>query len=160
MILISKTLSRNAVKTKDEQRIQRGKITYSDLNKPAKPFFSKKYRIAGKPDYIVQRNGRFIPVELKTGSRNEPQRNHVFQLASYCQLLEENYGAFVPYGVLVYNNMYQYRIPFDPGTRFELESTVRAMRQNLRTGNIIRNHNEVSRCIHCSMREHCPSKIK
>ena len=150
----------NADKTRDKNRIQRGKITYSDLNKPAKPFFSKKYCIAGKPDYIIQKNGKFIPVELKTGAHNEPQRNHIFQLASYCQLLEENYGGFVPYGVLVYNNMYQYTIPFDPRTRFELESTVRAMQQYLKTGNITRNHNEVSRCIHCSMREYCPSKIK
>ena len=144
---------------KTKHKIQDGKITYSDLNKPGKSFFSKRYRITGKPDYIVKKNKRYIPVEVKTGLHNEPQKNHIFQLASYCHLLEENYGGFVPYGILVYNNVYQYKIPFDPRIRFEFESTVNNMRHAMKTGKLIRNHNDYYRCKSCSMRTYCDNKL-
>jgi len=144
---------------KKNYKIQQGKITYSDLNKPAKALFSKKYKIAGKPDYIVKQNRNYLPVELKTGKNVEPQKNHVLQLAAYCQLLEENYGGFVPYGILVYNNSYQYKIPFDPRLRFELENTITKMRQYMISGKITPNHNDSHRCIACSMRKYCNKKI-
>lgn len=126
---------------------------------PAKSLFSKRYRIAGKPDYIVKRNNRYIPIEVKTGFHHEPQKNHIFQLAAYCQLLEDNYGGFVPYGILVYNNTSQYKIPFDPKLRFGLESTIKKMRYLLKTGEIIRNHNDPHRCKRCSVRTYCKTKM-
>ena len=144
---------------KKNYKIQQGTITYSDLNKPAKALFSKKYKIAGKPDYIVKQNKNYLPVELKTGKHAEPQKNHILQLAAYCQLLEENYGGFVPYGILVYNNSYQYKIPFDPMLRFELENTITKMRQYMISGKSIPNHNDSRRCISCSMRKYCNKKI-
>jgi CRISPR/Cas system-associated exonuclease Cas4 (RecB family) len=58
--------------------------------------------------------------------------NHIFQLAAYCHLVEENYGGFVPYGVLVYEDRHQYKIPFDPKIRFELESTINEMRRSIK----------------------------
>ena len=107
-------ISKNVDKLKKQHKIQKGKLTYSDLNELGKPFFSKRYRITGKPDYVIAKGNRNIPVEFKTGSHDEPLKNHVLQLAAYCHLLEENYGAFVPYGILVYNSKFQYKIPFDP----------------------------------------------
>jgi len=140
-------------------KIQDGKITYSDLNAPAKPLFSRRYRIAGKPDYIVKKNDRYIPVEVKTGVYNAPQKNHVLQLAAYCQLVEENYRNFVPHGVLVYDKTKQYRIPFDPKLRFELEQSIKKMRYIIQTGQLERNHNEYHKCKSCSMRTYCEMKI-
>jgi CRISPR-associated exonuclease Cas4 len=157
---ISRIISRNVKKVKMKHRIPDGKITYSDLNIPAKPLFSKKYRIAGKPDYIIKKNKHYIPVELKTGTHNDPQKNHIFQLAGYCHLLEENYGGFVPYGIIVYNNAYQYKIPFDPRMRFELENTIVKMRNLIKTGKVVRNHNDPFRCNNCSMKSYCSSKLK
>jgi len=52
-ILISKKISRDVNTLKIKHKIQKGKITYSDLNTPAKPLFSKRYRISGKPDYMA-----------------------------------------------------------------------------------------------------------
>lgn len=158
-ISISRIISTATKKQKEKHKIQSGEITYSDLNKPAKPFFSNRYKIAGKPDYIVRTGNSYIPVELKTGRRNEPQKNHIYQLAAYCQLLEENYGDFVPYGILVYNNTYQYKIPFDPKIRFELENTIKKMRNLLKTGKFVRNHNEPNRCKNCSMAMYCQDKL-
>jgi len=159
LLISSRSIRRNAKELKLQHNIQDGKITYSDLNRPAKPFFSKRYRITGKPDYIVKKNNRYIPVEIKTSTHNEPQNNNILQLASYCHLIEENYGSFVPYGILVYNNVYQYKIPFDPKIRFELENTIKNMRHTIKTGRITRNHNEYVRCKSCSMHIYCDVKM-
>jgi CRISPR-associated exonuclease Cas4 len=147
-------------KIKKSNKIQRGEITYSDLNKPAKPFFSKCYRITGKPDYIIKKNNSYIPVEVKTGKHTSLHKNHIFQIAAYCQLLEENYGGFVPYGILVYNSQQQYKIPFDPKMRYELESVIKKMRLTIKNNNITRNHDEPSKCVNCSMRIYCDNKLK
>jgi len=159
LIIISKIIYRNIKKLKIKHKIPDGNITYSDLNKPGKPFFSKRYKIIGKPDYIINKNKHYIPVEVKTGIHNKPQKNHIFQLACYCYLLEENYRCFVPYGLLVYNNTYQYKIPFDPRLRFEFESTVKNMRHAMKTYSISRNHSDPKRCKYCSMRTYCEIKI-
>jgi len=145
---------------KKKYKIPEGKIVYSDLNKPAKPYFSKRYRITGKPDYIIKKNKHFIPIEMKTSMYDKPQKNHIFQLAGYCHLLEENYGGFVPYGILVYENRYQYKISFDPKIRFDLESTINKMRQVIKSGKITRNHSDYYRCKRCSMNTYCDFKIK
>jgi len=159
LIQISKTIKKNVKDIKKRHKIQTGKITYSDLNKPAKPFFSRRYKIAGKPDYIIKKNNTYIPVELKNSRQNQPQKNHIYQLAAYCQLLEENYGDFVPYGVLVYNNTHQYKIPFDPKIRFDLETTLKKMRGLLNNKKVKRNHNEPNKCINCSMKNYCYDKL-
>ena len=157
--VFSKNIKKNVEKIKSKNLIQEGRITYSDLSKPANPFYSKKYKISGKPDYIVKQNKYFIPVELKTGNHSKPQKNHILQIAAYCHLLEQNYGGFVPYGILVYNDTDQYKIPFDPMIRFELESTIKKMRYSLKTGKIIMNHSDFKRCRACSMRTYCDYKI-
>jgi len=79
----------NVVHKKKQYKIPKGKMTYSDLNVPAKPFFSKRHRITGKPDYVIIENNKYIPIELKSGSHLMPRKNHILQLATYCQLLED-----------------------------------------------------------------------
>ena len=115
--------------------------------------------IAGKPDYITKNNNSFIPVEFKSSNHFHPQNNHVMQLAAYCQLIEDNYNSFVPFGVLVYNNESEFKIPFNPKIRYDLENTIKKMRYELRTGNISLNHNDPNRCKACSMKKHCDKKI-
>jgi CRISPR-associated exonuclease Cas4 len=146
-------------KLKNKYNIPDGKITYQDLNMPAKPFFSKRYKITGKPDYIIKKNNNFIPIEVKTGTYSYAQENHILQLAAYCQLLEENYNRFVPYGILVYSDISKFKIPFDPKTRFELESAIKNIRKVMKTGNISRNHNAIGKCKNCSMNQFCDFKL-
>ncbi|MDH7517725.1 MAG: Dna2/Cas4 domain-containing protein [Candidatus Thermoplasmatota archaeon] len=156
---MSRKTYRNIDILRKKHKILEGKIVYSDLKALAKPLFSRRYMLTGKPDYVVRRDKYYIPVEVKTGVYDEPQRSHVFQLAAYCQLLEDAYGGFVPYGVLVYGDSHQYKIPFNPRIRFELDSTVKTMRYIMRTGNVVRNHDDVRRCIGCSMRTYCEIKM-
>lgn len=159
LLIISKLLHKKVEKTKKKHKIQSGKITYQDLNIPAKPFFSNRYRITGKPDYVIKNKNSFIPIELKSGFFYTPQKNHILQLAAYCQLLEENYEGFVPYGFLVYSNKSKFKIAFDPKIRFELESTVKEIRNKMKTGTIKRNHNDSFKCKNCSMRLNCDFKL-
>ncbi len=157
-LAISRKIHNGAVCKKKQFRIPKGKVTYSDLNVPAKPFFSKRYRTTGKPDYVIIENDTYIPIELKSGSHHMPRKNHIMQLATYCQLLEDTYGVFVPYGRLVYNDS-DFKIPFDPKLRFELESTITTMRSALHQGNVELNHNDFGKCRSCSMREYCIDKL-
>jgi CRISPR-associated exonuclease Cas4 len=155
---LSKKIHRTAIQKKKQYRIPDGKITYSDLNIPAKTLFSKRYRLAGKPDYIVKKNNHYIPIEVKSGSYPNPQRNHILQLATYCQLIEDNYRDFVPYGIIIYKNS-DFKIPFDPKLRFELESVINKMRGSLKNGKAVLNHNEPGKCRFCSMRTYCEEKL-
>ncbi|MFH1100436.1 MAG: CRISPR-associated protein Cas4 [Methanobacteriota archaeon] len=151
-------MAKKVKQTKKTHHIPLGKITYTDLNIPAQPLFSKRYKLTGKPDYIVKKDNHYIPVERKSGSSSTPHRNHILQLAAYCQLLEDTYGGFVPYGILVYNNT-QYPISFTPKLRFELESVITTMRTALQREIISLNHNDPWRCKACSMRTVCPNKL-
>ena len=160
LIVISKKLTKKVKKIKYENNIQNGKLIYSDLNIPEKPFFSKRYRISGKPDYIVKKNEHYIPVEVKTGNHINLKKSHIYQLMAYCQLLEENYNCFIPYGIIVYTDTSkQYKIQYDPKKRFELESIIKEMRGYLNNNINQRNHFEIQKCIKCSMRTHCNKKL-
>jgi CRISPR-associated exonuclease Cas4 len=150
---------KSIVKIKKQMHgIPEGSILYSDLNVPAEPLFSRRLRLSGKPDYIVQKGSQYIPVEVKTGRQDHPQHSHMLQLAAYCQLLEDTTGVFVPEGILVYNTV-PYTIPFDPKLRFELANVMRAMRACLRDGEVERNHTEPGRCHACSMRQYCSQRL-
>jgi len=158
-ITISKLIKRRVKTLKNKHNIPTGNITYQDLSRPAKPFFSKRYRITGKPDYIIKNNNYYLPIEVKTSAYKEPQENHILQLAAYCQLIEENYKKFVPYGFLIYSDISRFKIPFDPKTRFELKSTIDNIRNIIKTGKITRNHSEICKCKNCSMRQFCDFKL-
>lgn len=143
---------------KKKHGIPEGLIQYSDLNVPAEPLFSRRLRLTGKPDYIIKKENRYVPVEVKTGKGPHPHQSQVLQLAAYCQILEDTIGGFVPQGILVYNNV-PYTFRFDPKLRFELENIMKTMRASLRKGVVQRNHHEPGRCRNCSMRQYCTNNL-
>jgi len=136
-----------------------GLILYSDLNFPAKPLFSNRFQLVGKPDFIIRKQNHSIPVEVKSGRGTYPHQSQVFQLAAYCQILEDASGVFVPEGILLYNNV-PFSVAFDPKLRFELESVMKTMRTSLRSGTVKRNHDDARRCRHCSMKRYCTDVVQ
>jgi CRISPR-associated exonuclease Cas4 len=70
--------------------------------------FSKRYRLVGRPDRIVQKGGTFIPEEWKSSRRVQPW--HEAQLGTYFVLIEETYGVRPPYGVVVTGDGQSHRI--------------------------------------------------
>lgn len=100
-----------------------------------------------------------LPVEYKSGIHNFPMKNHILQVAAYCELVEENFKNFVSHGIIVYNSEKSFKIPYNPALRFELENTIHKMRKLRNNKNIERNHNDPYRCKNCSMRKYCNNKI-
>jgi CRISPR-associated exonuclease Cas4 len=129
-----------------EYGIPEGHIVYTDLDKPAEPLFSEQLRLTGKPDFIVNFKGQYIPVEVKTSVTDNPYRNHVLQLAAYCLLAEEKYNQVTPFGVLVYRGGRQFRIPFESYLRRQVITIMEEMRTKLSTGTIQRNHSLIAKC--------------
>jgi CRISPR-associated exonuclease Cas4 len=160
LIFIARKILTKIKQTKKKFNLLKGKITYSDLNKPGKPLYSKRYRISGKPDYVINTDGKLIPVEIKTGFHQYPQQNHIFQLAAYCQILEDNFNCFIPFGLLIYNDSSKkFKIRYDPKMRYDLESTLAQMRHIRKLDDLTRNHNDLKKCKKCSMRVYCSKKI-
>ncbi len=70
---------------------------------------SDKYRLKGKPDYILKHKyfNKYIPIELKSGSIKEsslPRENDLMQLITYFLIIEDIYNSRPKYGYLVYND--------------------------------------------------------
>ena len=157
---LSRMASSRVRSLRQKNGIPRGEVIYSDLDHPAHVLYSRSLALSGKPDYIVRdREGRLIPVEIKSGRAIQPHRGHIMQLAAYCLLVEENYNVAVPYGILVYADKVQHKIKFDPHLRSDLLSTLEEMRYALESGSPERGHSQRKRCRSCSFYRSCSSRL-
>jgi CRISPR-associated exonuclease Cas4 len=142
-----------------ESGLVQGELAYSDLDRPAETLRSKRYELTGKPDYIVRRGDRYIPVEVKTGRTPEtPHESHLMQLGVYCILVEETYGTRPPHGVLQYAER-SFEVPFTDAFRDRVLETTLRMRLAEMTGNVHRIHDSPGKCRGCSRREACAEKL-
>jgi CRISPR-associated protein Cas4 len=148
-------------KSKKISLIPSGKIIYDDLHGSPSSLTSKKYPLIGKPDLILKKGWKRIPVEIKTGNHQYPKSHHVMQLLSYCQLAKENYRRPSPYGYLVYTDTNKrFKIQFTYKEKKILKSTIDQMQQILQTEKVIRNHHDKGKCNGCKMNSFCQAKIK
>jgi len=159
LLLRSRTRYKWIVREKEKFGIPQGKITYTDLNKPAESLFSARLGLVGRPDYIVEISSKHIPVEVKSGKTRGPYRNHVLQLATYCLLIEEIYNQTVPFGILTYSSGQQFTIPFTAVLREDITKTLNEMRMQLASKSAERNHDVAARCKFCSFRKFCNRRI-
>jgi len=119
---------------------------------------SKKTGLIGKPDYVINVRGSFIPVEIKTGRvPRGPLFSHIMQLTAYCVLVEEKYGK-TEYGMLMYGNQ-AYRISLTDELKTTLFKKVDKMREALKTGIVHRDHSKPGKCRYCSRRNACPESL-
>ena len=87
-----------------------GTVLYRDTGEwqeTERPLRSRRYGLVGRPDYLVQTRDRgrsfVVPVEVKSRRRPaQPYASHILQLAAYCLLVEDNFDAAPPYGLLRY----------------------------------------------------------
>lgn len=149
------------------ENILRKKIKYARLDedityigkKDSKEFVSEKYGLRGKPDYIIEKEGEYIPVEEKTGRVPKgPLFSHMIQIIAYCMLAEDSLGKKPSYGILRYTGNI-YRITYDEN----LKELVLQFRENIldamKEGEAHRNHDRKGKCINCSRRELCPERL-
>jgi len=139
-----------------------GRITYVDTgawSRCERPLFSRRYRLTGKPDYLVRGPAGVIPVEVKSGAApQQPYAAHILQLAAYCLLVEEQESRTVPYGIIKYADK-AFEIDYTPALRAQVVDTLEAMRRGLRAADIGRSHEEIRRCLGCGYRDQCDQRL-
>lgn len=142
-----------------------GTVVYQDteeMEAPERPLRSRRYGLVGRPDYLVEtreRGRRFVvPVEVKSRRRPaQPYASHILQLAAYCLLIEENFDAAPPYGLLRYADA-TLQIPYTDELRRRVLDSADEIRQARRAADVGRSHSEAGRCRACGYREACGSE--
>lgn len=139
-----------------------GEVVYSDTGaeqEQEKPLYSARYRLAGRPDYLVNKDNRIVPVEVKSGrAPKQPYQSHILQLAAYCLLVEEVYRQRPPYGIIRYADC-MFEIDYTDKLKAELLATIRQMRADMRKPEVRRSHNHRARCARCGYRHECDDSL-
>jgi CRISPR-associated exonuclease Cas4 len=139
-----------------------GRIIYTDTHgwgKVEKPLFYTAMELTGKPDYLVQQNGKIIPVEVKSGKAPEaPYDSHIFQLAAYCLLVEKTYHTRPPYGIIHYENR-DFAIDYTRELEEALIDLLVEMKRDEHKKDVPRSHEQSGRCSRCGFRKHCDQSL-
>lgn len=139
-----------------------GRVVYTDTRnwgKVEKPLFHQGLGLTGKPDYLIEQNGQIIPVEVKSGrAPDAPYDSHIYQLASYCLLVEKTYGKRPPYGIIHYHDR-NFAIDYTQELESKLLDILAEMKRDSRKGSIPRSHDQASRCAHCGFRKACDQSL-
>jgi len=139
-----------------------GRVIYTDTRTwgmVEKPLFNNELGLTGKPDYLVEQNGKLIPVEVKTGRvPDAPYDSHIFQLAAYCLLVEKKYGKRPPYGIIHYSNR-DFAVDYTPQLESALLDQLAEMRRDDLRNNVPRSHEDAARCRRCGFRKVCDQSL-
>ena len=139
-----------------------GRVIYTDThawNKQEKPLFDADLNLTGKPDYIVEQNGRYIPVEVKTGKTPDaPYDSHIYQLAAYCLLVDKTMGKRPPYGIIHYSDR-DFAVDYTPELEMALMDILADMQRDERRYEVPRSHESAGRCAKCGFQQVCDQKL-
>jgi CRISPR-associated exonuclease Cas4 len=139
-----------------------GRVIYTDTRgwgKVEKPLYYATLGLTGKPDYLIERNGQIIPVEVKSGRAPEaPYDSHIFQLASYCLLVEKTYNKRPPYGIIHYENR-DFAVDYTRDLEAALMNLLADMQQDDVKKQVPRSHEQPSRCARCGFRNVCDQSL-
>jgi len=139
-----------------------GRVIYTDTDgwgKVERPLYNRALNLTGKPDYLVRQGRTVIPVEVKSGRAPEsPYDSHIFQLASYCLLVEKTYGKRPPYGIIHYEDR-DFAIDYTPELEFALMDLLAEMQRDGFKDDIDRSHEQAARCAGCGFREICDQSL-
>jgi len=136
-----------------------GRIVRADMGawrQCEEPLYSARYRLAGRPDYLVKTGRGLVPVEVKPGrTAPAPYTGDVLQLGAYLLLVEEDTGVKPTHGLLRYREQ-TFEIPYTPGLRQEVIACLEEMRALREASQPPEpQHREPQRCTRCGQREHC-----
>jgi CRISPR-associated exonuclease Cas4 len=124
---------------------------------------SRKYNLAGRPDYMIKENNLRIPVEVKTGRRPKaPFFSHILQIGAYCLLSEETFRTSPSHGQIRYGfESEPHNVVWEPKLKTLVLEKIEEMNDILegRT-KAHRNHKRVGKCNSCSRRKGCPERLR
>ena len=139
-----------------------GRVIYTDTKswgKVEKPLYDGSMRLTGKPDYLVERGGKIIPVEVKSGrAPDAPYDSHIYQLASYCLLVHKTMGKRPPYGIIHYRNR-DFAVDYTTALEVALLDILAEMRRDENRSSVDCSHNSASRCRGCGYRKICDQRL-
>ena len=139
-----------------------GRVIFTDTRgwgKLEKPLFYAPLELTGKPDYLIEKDGRIIPVEVKSGRAPEaPHDSHIYQLAAYCLLVEKTYGSRPPYGVIHYPGR-DFAVDYTSGLEASLLDLLAEMRRDEHGSDVPRSHEQAARCARCGFRKMCDQSL-
>jgi len=163
VLLLAALLIWQSGRTQKAAGLPGGRIIYTDTrswgSKVEKPLYDPVLGLVGKPDYLVEQKDHYIPVEVKSGRAPQaPYDSHIYQLASYCLLVEKTMGSRPPYGIIHYEDR-DFAVDYTGELEQALLDILAEMRRDERRGDIARSHNTVARCSRCGFRHVCDQKL-
>lgn len=139
-----------------------GRVIYADTRKwgPLEgPLYDPDLGLTGRPDYLVQEKDRVIPVEVKSSRVTAaPYDAHIFQLATYCLLVQRNFGTRPDYGILHYPNR-TFAVDYTPELETALLDLLEELRTQDRRRELQRSHESNARCSRCGYRTVCDQRL-
>ncbi|MCI0519761.1 MAG: CRISPR-associated protein Cas4 [Chloroflexi bacterium] len=139
-----------------------GQVIYSDTRawgKVEAPLYAASLGLTGKPDYLLRQGEKIIPVEVKSARGGQtPLDSHIYQLASYCLLVEHAYHRRPEYGILHYPGR-SYRIDFTAQLEADTLRLLDEMREQDRRRECPRSHQSARRCRSCGFRAICDQRL-
>jgi CRISPR-associated exonuclease Cas4 len=139
-----------------------GRVIYTDTRawgKLEKPLFDKELGLAGEPDYLVEQDGRIIPVEVKTGrTPDAPYDSHIFQVAAYCLLVQKTYGKRPPHGIIHYPGR-DFAVDYTAGLENSVLNLIADIRISEHRSEVARSHDDPQRCRRCGFRDACDQRL-
>lgn len=139
-----------------------GRVIYTDTRTwgpVEKPLYDRALGLTGKPDYLVEKNGQIIPVEVKSGrAPDAPYDSHIYQLAAYCILVERELGSRPPYGIIHYEDR-DFAVDYTHDLENAVLDILAEMRRDERREEVNRSHVIPARCAKCGYRNVCEEKL-
>lgn len=139
-----------------------GRVIYSDHKQWGRietALYDPTFNLTGKPDFILETNKGFVPVETKSGrGRQIPYDSHIFQLAAYCLLIDKTLKTRPEYGILHYPDQ-DFAVDYTPDLEKKLIELIREIHSLSRRRSIDRSHREQKRCQNCGYRNICDQAL-
>lgn len=162
LLVAALTLWWVSARLQQQTGLPRARVVYDDASATRiepPPLVDHQWRLAGRPDYLLEQSGVYIPVEVKPTRRaSRPYDSDLMQLAAYCRLVEAHYGVRPPHGILRYAS-HTFEIPYTPEMEQQLADTLTLMAEAEQTGTAHRSHEQPARCRSCSQRAHCDEAL-
>ena len=149
---------------RDDYRLGEERIETPDgLTQDTPVLKSRKYNLAGRPDYMINEKDSHVPVEVKTGRRPKaPFFSHVLQIGAYCLLSEETFQRSPSHGQIRYGfDSEPHEVEWEPKLKNLVVEKIEEMNDILDgKTEAHRNHKRVGKCNNCSRRKGCPERLE
>ncbi len=162
LLIIAIVLLWQSSRQRSQAGLPGGRIIYTDTGgwgELEKPLYDHALGLTGKPDYLVEREGIIIPVEVKSGRTPEaPYDSHIFQVAAYCHLVQTTYGKRPPYGIIHYPKR-DFAVDYTGELEAALFDQLADIKRDEQRSDVSRSHEEAARCRGCGFKKVCDQSL-